>query len=237
MEDFYRKEREDIFLSRFEQNQDRWRLKSIPNANSAQIFIAKNYNGKKTFSVEVTKGVKTQVICSIVNRTSIKMEWPKNIKTLTEADIARIVKVKTDKSVEYLALKHMFVTHAKASTESLLISGCVENNFKNSKTYPGRKLCLTLKTRSPIQNPWVSGTEKEYFLVGNVEDIDCEVIKYFGKADEDLDIQIKPAIASVPEGWHSPEDLYESAMKAGSGIPLPKSIVKSLPLPVEDLRG
>jgi len=62
----------------------------------------------------------------------------------------------------------------------------LENNFAASKIYLGHKLCVELKTRKPFGNPFVSGLEKECFLVGTLNDTDCSLIKYFGNTNEEL---------------------------------------------------
>lgn len=68
------------------------------------------------------------------------------------------------------------------------------NNFAKSRTYPGRKLLIDLESRVPINNPFRSGEEKEYFLVGSVVADDCTSITYLGRVssigDESLELDV-----------------------------------------------
>lgn len=78
----------------------------------------------------------------------------------------------------------LFKVHANSSSYSLLVSGCTVNNFVASSAYPGHKLHLTLRARVPVPNPFASGNEREVFLVGQVLDTDCSLIKYYGQTAE-----------------------------------------------------
>lgn len=174
MTTFYRKERPEIFNSRFSapsQLLNAWTLKSHI------IFEAKQKSKVVT--------VQSKMITCTVQGTNIQLSGLSKPITIPENDIADLVKSKSN-DIECLVVKQICKDHATSSRSSILISGCVENNFAASKTYPGHKLCVELKNRKPFGNPFASGLEKEYFLVGTLSDTDCSLIKYFGNTNEEL---------------------------------------------------
>ena len=178
MNTFFRKERPEIFLERFSEPTlptNAWSLKSHT------IFKAKS--AQKKFTVNL-KGKYIQINC-VVEGTNLKLTYidgSQKTALIQEKEIGALLKIKKESDdIKSLAVKNLCQTHATSSKSSPLISGCVENNFKASKGYEGYKLCLELKIREPFANPFVSGNEKEYFLVGKVEDLDCKLIKYLGK--------------------------------------------------------
>lgn len=171
---FYRKERPEIFNSRFSaptQALNAWTLKSH------KIFEAK----QKTKIVTVQS---KRITCTVQGTNILLQGLPKTI-TVTENSIADLLKSKSN-DIENLVIRQICKDHATSSRSSILISGCVENNFAASRSYPGHKLCTELKTRKPFANPYASGLEKEYFLIGTLNDTDCSLIKYFGKTNEEL---------------------------------------------------
>lgn len=178
---FFRKERPNIFAERFSAPTppaNAWTLKSNT------IFKAKS--NLKSFNVTF-KQKPVKVTCHVVG-TNLQLSIPGTAKPIIIAEdaIATILESKKVDDLLYLAMKKICQDHATSSMSSPLISGCTVDNFDASKTYPGHKLCLELKNRKPFANPFVSGLEKECFLVGKVDDLDCKLIKYFGKTDEDF---------------------------------------------------
>lgn len=185
MTDFFRKERDDVFKMRIAAPtppMNAWRLRS------SVIFQAKNYNGAKNATIRVGDAA-IAITCTVSgSRLTIKRtDRPLYSLVITEAEMGPILarrEASEKDTLEYRVLEMLFKQHAKASSTSLLISGCTVNNFAASMAYPGHKLHLELKTRVPVPNPFVSGNEKEVFLVGQVLDADCQLIKYYGQTAE-----------------------------------------------------
>ena len=174
MTTFYRKERREIFNSRFSapsQLLNAWTLKSHT------VFEAKRKSKVVT--------VQSKMITCNVQGANIRLLGLSKPITILEQNIADLLKSKSN-DIECLVVRQICKDHATSSRSSILISGCVENNFAASKTYPGHKLCVELKTRKPFGNPFGSGLEKECFLVGTLNDTDCSLIKYFGNTKEEL---------------------------------------------------
>jgi hypothetical protein len=121
---------------------------------------------------------------------------------IKEDEMAGLIAERSDavksKTIRHQVALFLCKNHATSSAQSPLISGCIVNNFDKSLKYQGHKLHLDLKDRTPFQNPFVSGLEKEYFLIGQVKDADCKVIKYYGKTDESLDLLVNPAGSLIP---------------------------------------
>ena len=180
MTSFYRKERPAIFNSRFQAPAPptyAWSLKSH------LIFKAKKSN--KVVTV-VLSGKSIKVTCEVVGTDiSLKVQGSSSTIKIAESEIAGLLQSK-DGNIRTLALGQLCKDHANSSTSSIFISGCIVNNFARSSAYGGHKLCLELKARRPFANPFVSGLEKEYLLVGEVNDTDCKLIKYFGETKENL---------------------------------------------------
>ncbi len=193
MGDFFRKEKNELFLQRFSQDPQTgaWSLK-------APFVIFKAKSPGKIFSV---KGVRVTVKTEL-SGYALSFSFPdgrKTVKaTLGEDDMGDMLDKTSDsyKSASPIlraAVAELCRLHATCSTNSPLISGCVVDNFAASKSYPGRKLHLELKSRSPFGNPLVSGMEKENFLIHQVTAADCDKIWYQGKTDEDLQVQVTVA--------------------------------------------
>jgi hypothetical protein len=185
MADFFRKERDDVFKTRIATPTpptNAWSLKS------SIIFQAKNYNGAKSTTVQV--GDAAVAVTCTVNGSSVtikRADKPLFSLVITEAEMAPILarrEVNEKDTLEYRVLEMLFKQHATSSSNSLLISGCTVNNFAASSAYAGHKLHLALKARTPVVNPFASGNEKEVFLVGQVLDSDCSLIKYYGQTAE-----------------------------------------------------
>jgi hypothetical protein len=171
---FYRKERPEIFNQRF----------SAPSQvlNAWALRSDKIFEAKKTVKVVTIQAKK--ITCT-VQGTNIILSGLSKIITIPERDIANLLQSKSD-DVKCLVLKQICKDHATSSRSSILLSGCVSDNFSASKTYPGHKLCVELKARKPFCNPFASGLEKEYFLIGTLKGTDCNQIKYFGNTNEKL---------------------------------------------------
>jgi len=222
--DFFRKERENIFNQRF----------NIPTSinnyyvlKSNTVFQAKKYNGTKTFTVTVNNQ-KQKLIASVVNNNSLGVKSDPTVTSnrinviITESDMANIFKSTSvsnrNKSMNYQIAKRLCQDHATSSASSLLISGCIVNNFAQSVAYPGCKLSLKLKSRQPFENPFASGNEKEYFLIGRVLDTDCQVIQYLGKTNESLNELVNPFGCKIPR----PKSSFNKKIDfSGSKIPRP----------------
>jgi hypothetical protein len=188
MPDFYRKESETVFNERFKTLNPQ---KGSVALNGHLIFQAKNYTGEKIFTVTTArvdgKAGSFKLKCTIVEGPKLRIVRCDNPNKLVfegnEADVAAILnlKRKLKASLNYEALAKICKDHATSSAHSPLISGCKVDNFRQSTKYPGHKLHLILKTRTPFQNQFASGNEKEYFLIGQVHDTDCKQIKYLGR--------------------------------------------------------
>ncbi len=80
----------------------------------------------------------------------------------------RINDVSGKDAESFHVLSFLCKAHATSSASSCLISGTVVDNFTTASAYPGRNLKAELINRKPFKNPFVSGKEKEYFLIGEV---------------------------------------------------------------------
>ncbi|MEZ5404322.1 MAG: hypothetical protein R2729_31875 [Bryobacteraceae bacterium] len=193
MSDFFRKEREDVFASRFAMDPSgkAWTIKP-----PGVIFQAKNFQ-EKTFNA-IVNGQGVAVRCKVDgSRRGLTFTYQAGpalkTETLTETAIAALMLSRSNLYL-YEAVCYLFKKHASASTNSPLISGCVASNFQASTAYPGRKLRLVLKNRAPIPNPFSSGVEKEHFLIGEVTASDCQQVWYLGHAAENL----KELVSLIP---------------------------------------
>jgi hypothetical protein len=196
---FYRKERPNIFLERI----------SFPEApvnaytlKSSVIFQAKNV-GQKIFQVDVA-GKKYNLIAQVSGTELLVTSNPNKLGEKTkmlrfsEANVTDILRNNDKDSLYYQIAKKLCKDHATSSASSPLISGCTVNNFGASITYPGYKLHLKLRCRQPFENPFVSGNEKEAFLIGNVAEADCEVIVFLGETSENVNQLVNPSTSRIP---------------------------------------
>ena len=202
MPDFFRKERPEIFTSRFNPPSaaaNYWQLKG------PIIFQAKAYPQGRTMTVQID-GKPVQVECKVdFNKLTVR-KMVGNSPTGTamiiqESDMAGLIADRADatksNTIRHQVALFLCKNHATASTHSPLISGTIVNNFDKSLTYPGHKLHLELNERTPFGNPYASGLEKEHFLIGQVKDTDCKVIQYFGKTDEDINVLVNPSGSKI----------------------------------------
>ncbi|MGH8517979.1 MAG: hypothetical protein ACREUE_11020, partial [Panacagrimonas sp.] len=144
----FRKERDIYFRMRFQAptaSKPGWSLKG------PDIFKA-----KKEYKSFVVDG--KRVICRVGLNSAITIEGitPNKIITINEIDIPRYL-LTTSVSMSAKVIKQICKDHATSSSSSILISGCIENNFAAGKAYPGYKLRVDLKSRVPFSNPFVSG--------------------------------------------------------------------------------
>ncbi|WP_157232155.1 hypothetical protein [Hyalangium minutum] len=228
MSDFYRKESETVFNERFKTLNSR---QGSVGLNGHLIFQAKNYTGEKVFTVTTAKGVtgSIRLKCTVVDGPMLRIVRCDNSNTLVfegdEVDVAAILnpKSKLRGTLKYEAIAKICKDHATSSAHSPLISGCKTNNFSQNTRYPGRKLHLVLKVRTPFSNPHVSGNEREYFLIGQVHDTDCKQIEYLGRTmkvkntikgktverivDEKKNIPVEPVRHFLPQ----PSDVREGS--------------------------
>lgn len=210
---FYRKERPEIFTTRFSSPTsptDAWRL------TSNVIFQAKNVNEKK-FSV-THNGRPVQLSCTVAG-TSLAfstVDAPSASSfTIAESEMGELLARKPD-TLKYLALAKICRDHATSSRSSPLISGCVVNNFHANTNFPGHKICLDLQSRRPFPNPFTSGQEREHFLVGWVLATDCRTIKYLGSIHENKNVIVNVPGSRIPRPSGNATVL---ANRAGSRIP------------------
>jgi len=175
MTTFYRKERTDIFNRRFSVPS---RLSNAWTLKSRTVFEAKQ-------KIKAVTVLKKKITC-YVQGANILLQGLSRPITILEQDIADLLKLTKPNDIVCQVLKQICKDHTNSSSSSILISGCVKNNFAKSKDYPGHKLCVEVKTRKPFFNPFGSGEENEYFLVGTLNDTDCSLITYFGKTNEEL---------------------------------------------------
>lgn len=179
MADFYRKERPEIFEDRFKK-QDNGHWKLVGNI----IFQAKAYPDGRTLTVKVNNVAATYkctvngAVLSLQKSAGGSVQGP--VMKITETDLKTLLSERSGTTPQHLAAHFLAKQHATSSSSSPLISGCIENNFKNATTYESQNLRLVLKTRVPVANPYVSGLEKEYFLIGQVKDTNCSAITYCG---------------------------------------------------------
>lgn len=191
--DFFRKERPAVFEERFKAPAPpatAWSLKS------RLIFQAKNYSGSKKFKIKVA-GVDYSLDVTVQGteifvKKQVGQPGPNTSLRISEGNLADALDHPNESSLLYNVARKLAKDHATSSASSPLISGCNVDNFQASKTYTGNKLCIKLRIRQPVKNPFVSGLEKEYFLIGQVLDTDCESILYFGSTDETLNETVNP---------------------------------------------
>ena len=173
---FYRKERESVFKDRFSinPNDNSWRL------TSPVIFACKLREKTKVVTVSVD-GVSSKYGCRVdgtsLNFVRISGNGAQQYG-IKENEIKGILD--GGDTTEKALIRRLCIDHAASSANSPFISGCIVDNFHNSRRFDGIRLALNLRTRIPFANPNVSGNEKEYFLVGSVYPGDCSVIKYLG---------------------------------------------------------
>ena len=185
--DFYRKERPYVFDMRFRRParpRSGWQLRSNV------VFKAKNADGAKFFRVKVDgkthELVATAEGCVLVirNRTLRLGERPYINERLTESDMARAIK--GELGPFFLAIAERLCTsHEAHSVSSPFISGYAVNTFAGDP-HDGCKLYIALTSRKPFINPWSSGDEPEFFLIGTVWSTDCRAIEYYGRGRETI---------------------------------------------------
>jgi hypothetical protein len=193
--DFFRKERLEVFNRRFT-------IPSRPDEayslKSHIIFEAKNANGEKQISV--TFGNKNYAFCVIAYSSRLFVLNKTNKATgfsLSETEMDNILTARQN-SLEYAVAAQLCKDHTNASLKSPLISGCIVNNFAMSQSYDGYKLHLRLRLRKPFRNPFVSGLEKEYFLIRRVLDTECEIIHFLGRTGEHVNEIVNPYGSIIP---------------------------------------
>ncbi|MEP3478790.1 MAG: hypothetical protein ABJZ55_06055 [Fuerstiella sp.] len=204
--DFYRKERPSVFEDRF----------SVPSTSApfyglktAVVFEAKNFTGEKRFSVTVA-GAKRMLIATVAGdgfflliKSQAKDVKPHVNFAMTDANMHDTLKslprTEQANSILYQVAKKLCVDHATSSKSSPLISGCIVNNFAKSSAYDGFKLHLKLKHRQPFENPFASGNEKEYFLIGRVTDGDCKSINFYGRTNESKNHIVRSPGSRIPD--------------------------------------
>lgn len=197
---FFRKERTTVFDERF-----RRPAGNVPcQLRGNLIFQAKNVTGTKRFRVRAN-GQDHDLIARvdghaviIQNRRARDTERLTINRRLTEADMARAVRGQLGDAVLHAAAKQLCQDHATSSAHSPFISGTIVNNFASNRTFAGDKLCLELSFRRPFVNPWSSGTEQEYFLIGRVLNTECRLIKYYGRSDENLNEIVRLPGSEIP---------------------------------------
>lgn len=201
--DFYRKERPEIFQARF-------RTPSVAEnwygLKTNTVFQAKKFAGEKHFSVTAS-GQQRKLIASVSGnelliRSQLSDARPHINLRISEANMHDTLKslpvASRDNSLLYQIAKKLCKDHATSSASSPLISGCIVDNFERSRNYDGFKLHVKLKFRKPFENPFVSGLEKEYFLIGEVKDIDCQIIHFFGRTNQNLNEIVNPFGSKIP---------------------------------------
>lgn len=180
--DFFRKERPEVFEERFTAPTPPLRAWGM---RSQLIFEAKAANKVKKFKVTANgkeMALEATVMgCEVLVRNQANSNTPATLLRLSEANMADALESRIETSVIYQVAKKLCKDHATSSASSPLISGCIENNFGANSTYDGYKLQLTLRHRQPFMNPFVSGLEKEYFLIGQVLDTDCVTMTFLGQ--------------------------------------------------------
>ena len=183
--DFYRKERPYVFAMRFrrpERSRSGWELRSnvvlkAKNADGAKIFRVKA-NGRTHELVATVEGC----VLVIRNRTTRVGERTYINERLTESDMARAVK--GELGPFFLAVAERLCTsHEAHSVSSPFISGYAVDGFAGD-THDGCKLHVALRSRRPFINPWSTGDEAEFFLIGSLWSADCRVIEYRGRGRE-----------------------------------------------------
>lgn len=194
--DFFRKERPEVFQSRFTTPTQAANYYCL---RSNTIFAAKNFTGTKSFTVTVGGQVRkleaTVQGAELLIRNQAVDPKPPVMLRLSEANMNDALTQNPAgraNSLLYQVAKKLCQDHATSSASSPLISGCIENNFHRSTTYDGFKLHLLLRIRRPFQNPFVSGLEREYFLIGRVLDTDCSSIRFLGRTNESHNELVNP---------------------------------------------
>lgn len=199
--DFFRKERPKVFEKRFSaptSATEAYRLEF------SVIFEANGATKPKYFRISLEKqGIDLTVTVSgsellVTNNTNKPIRGEKVMLRLSEANMADALKARNEKSMIYLVAAKLCKDHATSSASSPLISGCIQDNFAASKSYDGYKLCLKLPFRQPFANPFVSGLEKEYFLIGQVLDTDCTSIQFLGRTNQNLNELVNPFDSKIP---------------------------------------
>lgn len=186
MNPFYRKERPEIFNSRFN--------RPAPPTNAWSLKSHTIFKAKQTRKIVTIQG--RRITCT-VSGTSIQLTGLPQPATIQEHEFEQLLRP-TNTTIKAQVAKQICKDHATSSRSSILISGCVVDNFALSTNFVGHKLCLELRTRQPFANPYSSGREKEYFLVGTVSDTDCRLIKYFGATQERLNVLVNAFGSRIP---------------------------------------
>lgn len=218
MYDFFRKERVDVFTTRFSPPRpptNAWTLRD------QLIFQAKGYNLRRTLWIK-HKGRNRELTISVIGSWIVANLLGAKIYFIQEPQAAGILKKRNKKSVRYLVLSKLCEIHATSSRQSPLISGCAVDNFRASRRYPGCKLHLLLKHRGPFANPYVSGNEKEYFLIGQVHANDCEIIHYLGRTGETKNEIVNFPGSRIPRPT-GPVRRVHAGPRGNSRIPRPSS--------------
>ena len=201
--EFFRKERPEVFSARF----------NVPTAvnnwyglKTNLIFRAKKVVGEKAFSVRVGRQVR-QLSASVSGNALVVKSRPNDSRPhvnlrLSEANmhdtLHSLPRASRADSILYQVAKKLCQDHATSSRSSPFISGCIVDNFNQSRKYDGYKLHLTLKFRQPFENPFVSGLEKEYFLIGSVNNSDCQMIHLYGRTNENINEVVNPPGSKIP---------------------------------------
>ncbi len=197
--DFYRKERPEVFNQRF--------IAPAPPTNawtlsSNLIFQARRAHGTKNFRVTVNAQQMALTASVMGNDLFVVGQGGgpgQNVQErISEREMGDLLEGTDRTSLRYQIAKKLCQDHATSSASSPFISGCVVDNFAASRTFNGCKLHLKLRSRRPFRNPFVSGLEQEYFLIGQVADTDCTSIIYLGTNNENLSELVNPFGSGIP---------------------------------------
>lgn len=197
---FFRKERPHIFEQRFRRPAGNAPCQLRGNL----VFQAKNAGRPKTFRIRVANRDYDLVATVSAHDLVIQNQRANPTATLTinrrltEADMASAVRGQLGDAVMHAAVKKLCQDHATSSAHSPFISGTIVDNFAASRTYPGDKLSIDLNFRQPFSNPWASGNEREFFLIGSVSSTDCRIIKYYGNTAESLNEIVRLPGSNIP---------------------------------------
>jgi len=201
--DFYRKERPEVFQARFKAPSP---AENWYGLKTHTVFQAKRFSGVKQFSVTVA-GQQRKLAASVSGNELLIKSQPSDARPhvnlrISEANMHDTLKslpaTSRDNSMLYQIAKKLCQDHATSSASSPLISGCIVDNFKMSRAYDGFKLHVKLKFRQPFENPFVSGLEKEYFLIGEVKDTDCQSIHFYGRTNQNINEIVNPFGSRIP---------------------------------------
>ncbi|MDR2883487.1 MAG: hypothetical protein LBV09_00080 [Deferribacteraceae bacterium] len=203
MADFFRKEKIERFEERFRFTPGTgWSLIGDDIFVCKSVFMAQesaksrgeafiegiNARSKKIDGIAYGCIGNSLVLQGTIRNITVPNNYPSRFQiagdtmTIPEATVAAIMEGSANNLQKFIS--EIFKNHAKASSNSPLISGCIQNNFGTNEAFSGYKLKLVLNSRVPIRNPHTSGTEAEYFLIGSVKRADCTAIQYLGWSKE-----------------------------------------------------